>query len=237
MSGRVLIASGLLFACSHEPPPTTAATASPGRSTGPTATVTAAAATATGTRFCPRETEEVGARPPQGEVLWCEDNDGRKQGPYRAWYESGALEEEGQYKDGKRVGVWRFFDQNGELRGTRSFQLRVTLKLCVFEKSSRRGLDGALVLVTNIESGDSTTAQTDPFGRASVVIDSGRGRIEVVGPFPRPEAHVDLTPGSRPVPMPLDGATVQRIVQRGMGRLSTAASCARAPAAGQRSGP
>lgn len=227
MTGRVLIASGFLLACSQQPPPTTAATAPPGRSTGPTATATAAAATTTAPRFCPRETEEVGARPPQGEVIWCEDDDGRKQGPYRAWYESGALEEEGQYRDGKRVGVWRFFDPDGEVRGTRTFQLRISMKLCVFEKSSRRGLDGALVQVTNIESGDSTTAQTDPFGRASVVIDAGRGRIEVVGPFPRPEAHVDLAPGSRPVAMPLDSAAVQRIVQRGMGRLSSATSCAK----------
>lgn len=220
MNRRVLVASALLLACSHSPaPPPPAARAGrsirpPGRSLPPAA------------GFCPPATEQVGARPPDGEVLFCEDEDGRKQGPYRSWYEGGQLEEEGKYKDGKRVGVWRFFGPDGELKGTRTFQLRISVKLCVFEKSTKRGLEGALVLVTNVETGDTSTAQTDPFGRANLVVDSGRGRVEVVGPFPRPEVHVELTSGARSIPLALDSPSVQRIVQRNMGRLSTVPSCA-----------
>jgi hypothetical protein len=222
MNRRALLTGALLLlACSSAPPPAARPRpARPGTSTQPLPHVRAP-------RFCPAGTEQVGAKPPEGEVIWCEDEDGRKQGPYRAWYESGALEEEGQYKDGTRVGAWRFFGPDGDLRGTRTFQLRVTVKLCVYEKATKRGLDGALVLVTNIETGDTSTAQTDPFGRANVVIDSGRGRVEVVGPFPRPEAHADLASSARPLAIALDSKSVQRMVQRGMGRLSSVASCAK----------
>jgi hypothetical protein len=224
MRARPLVASALVLACSHPPaapPPARAAKAGPAaRSARPVPVAQRAS-------FCPPDTEQVGAEPPTGEVIWCEDADGLKQGSYRSWYDSGALEEEGQYQDGKRVGVWRFFDERGDLRGTRTFALKVSVKLCVFERSSRRGLDGALVLVTNLETGDASSAQTDPFGRATVVVDSGPGRVEVAGPFPRPEVHVDLAGGQRPLPVGLATADVQRIVQRGTGRLAAVTSCAR----------
>jgi hypothetical protein len=220
MIRRAVLAAAWLAGCSHtQPAPQPAPLAGSSSASDRDAPVTRAPS------FCPRDTEQVGAEPPGGGVVWCEDGDGLKQGPYRSWYDSGELEEEGQYQDGKRVGVWRFFDEKGELKGTRKFQFRVSVKLCVFEKSSKRGLDGALVMVTNLESGDTTTASTDPFGRATVQVDSGRGRIEVIGPFPRPEIHVELTGGARSIPVALDSAVVQRIVQRGS-RLSNVTSCA-----------
>jgi hypothetical protein len=218
MMHRAVLAAAWLAGCSHPQP-----APQPAPLTGRSSASDSGAPVAHAPSFCPRDTEQVGAEPPGGGVIWCEDGDGLKQGPYRSWYDSGELEEEGQYQDGKRVGVWRFFDEKGELKGTRTFQFRVSVKLCVFEKSSKRGLDGALVMVTNLETGDTTTASTDATGRATAQVDSGRGRIEVIGPFPRPEIHAELTNGS--IPVALDSAIVQRIVQRGS-RLSSVASCA-----------
>ena len=177
--------------------------------------------------FCPSDTEQVGAEPPDGGVVWCEDADGRKRGPYRSWYDSGELEEEGQYQDGKRVGVWRFFDEKGELKGQKTFRLRVRVKVCVFEKSSRRALERTMVQVTNLETLDSSTVFTDPAGMAAVEIDSGRGRVEVAGLFPHVEVRTELEGSGRPVPVPLDSAAVQRILRINMGRLASTSSCAR----------
>ncbi len=220
MIHRAVLVAAWLAGCSH-----TQAAPQPGPLAGRSSAPASAAPMTPAKSFCPPDTDQVGAEPPGGGVVWCEDGDGHKQGPYRSWYDSGEIEEEGQYQDGKRVGIWRFFDEKGELKGTRTFQFRVSVKLCVFEKSSRRGLDGALVVVTNLETGDSTTASTDPFGRATVQVDSGRGRVEVIGPFPRPEIHVELTGGARSIPVALESAVVQRIVQRGS-RLSSVTSCA-----------
>jgi hypothetical protein len=178
-------------------------------------------------RFCPKDTEQVGAEPPAGGVVWCEDADGRKQGPYRSWYDSGELEEEGQFQDGKRVGLWRFFDEKGELKGTRTFRLRVRVKVCVYEKSSRRALERTMVQVTNLETLDSSTVFTDPAGMAAVEIDSGRGRIEVAGLFPHVEVRADLEGTGRPIAVALDSAAVQKILRINMGRLASASSCAR----------
>jgi antitoxin component YwqK of YwqJK toxin-antitoxin module len=36
-------------------------------------------------------------------------------GPYRSWWDSGALKEEGTFRNGKRVGTYRCYHQSGEL--------------------------------------------------------------------------------------------------------------------------
>jgi len=218
MTIRSLVAGLLLLACSHPPverPP-------PGRADPPPS-----APLRRTERFCPPGTEQVGAEPPVGEVIWCEDDDGRKQGRYRSWYESGELEEEGQYKDGSRIGVWRFFDEKGEPTGKKTFRLRVRVKLCVYEKASRRALDRALLQVINVESGATATAITDPAGMAVVEIDSGRGRIEVEGMFPRFEVRAELDGGPQSIAVALDSPSVQKMQRFNMGRLSTASPCAR----------
>lgn len=49
------------------------------------------------------------------------DEDGRVlQGAYRAWYQSGQVSEEGQYKDGKREGTWHFWTPAGEVDTART---------------------------------------------------------------------------------------------------------------------
>ena len=219
MSRPIVLVAAALAGCSHggqAGPPA-------GRSSAPEPPPLAPAAA----RFCPPDTEQVGAQPPDGGVVWCEDGDGIKQGPYRSWYDSGELEEEGQYQDGKRVGVWRFFDEKGELAGTKTFRLRVRVKLCVYQKSSRRALERTMLQVTNIETLDSSRVFTDPAGMAAVEIDSGRGRIEVAGLFPHVEVRAELDGSGRPVAVALDNAQVQKILRSSNGRLAGASSCAR----------
>jgi hypothetical protein len=46
------------------------------------------------------------------------DSDGKLQGEYRVWDDSGALTESGQYLDGLKEGVWRSTDENGVTRVT-----------------------------------------------------------------------------------------------------------------------
>ncbi|MFN6380119.1 MAG: toxin-antitoxin system YwqK family antitoxin [Flavobacteriales bacterium] len=36
-------------------------------------------------------------------------------GPYKVWHENGFLRLEGQYKMGKKIGNWRFFDNTGQV--------------------------------------------------------------------------------------------------------------------------
>jgi hypothetical protein len=220
MNCRVLVAGALALACSHPapPPPRTRV----GRGAPPVAPPVKRSPA-----FCPAGTEQVGGAPPLGEVIWCEDEDGRKQGPYRSWYESGELEEEGQFRDGSRIGVWRFFDDKGELQGTKTFRQKVRVKVCVYEKATRRALERALLQITNVESLDTATAFTDPIGMAAVEVDSGRGRVEVAGLFPHFEVRVDLEGSARPIPVALDSASIQKILRVNMGRLTGPAPCAR----------
>ena len=62
-------------------------------------------------------------------VEWFEDAgkrfqyqliDSRKEGPYRAWHQSGQLAAEGQYQRGRREGVWRFLNEDGSVDAERS---------------------------------------------------------------------------------------------------------------------
>ena len=225
MTARIaLTASALALACSHRSPaPHTSAAAPPGSSRTTPALVPATTAES----FCPRDTEKVGDAPPGGGVVWCEDADGRKQGPYRSWYDSGQLEEEGQYRDGTKVGQWRYFDEQGELKGTKMFRQRVTVNFCVYEKATRRAVEHATLFVTNVETGDKTATTTKADGRGAAVVDSGHGRVEVFGPFPRFEVAVDFDGQVHPVRVALDAGAIQKILQRNMGRLTTTAACAR----------
>lgn len=47
-----------------------------------------------------------------GVLEWCEDGQGRKQGPYRSWFHTGLyLMEKGTYKDGNKTGAWTECDR------------------------------------------------------------------------------------------------------------------------------
>jgi hypothetical protein len=61
---------------------------------------------------CPAGTARVEARPPAGPEAWCE-RDGRRDGPYRAWYPRGRLKIEGAFADGRKTGRWTYWHGNG----------------------------------------------------------------------------------------------------------------------------
>ena len=41
---------------------------------------------------------------------------------YQEWHENGKLEEEGNYKYGKKEGIWKTWHNNGQLAGIRKFK-------------------------------------------------------------------------------------------------------------------
>lgn len=65
---------------------------------------------------CPPDHREAGARPPEGREWWCEVETARgwvRDGPARRWRHARAVEEEGEYRDGKRHGTWTRFWRTG----------------------------------------------------------------------------------------------------------------------------
>jgi antitoxin component YwqK of YwqJK toxin-antitoxin module len=62
-----------------------------------------------------------GAAPPSGTKEWCE-KDGKKNGGYWEYWETGERLMEGEYTDGKRTGVWTEFYKNGNKTSMGSFE-------------------------------------------------------------------------------------------------------------------
>ncbi len=56
--------------------------------------------------------------------LWSEGSyvEGIRQGYSRAYYESGIIRMEGDYIDDKQVGLWLFWDENGQLAHKENFK-------------------------------------------------------------------------------------------------------------------
>lgn len=46
------------------------------------------------------------------------DAEGKRQGPWKEYFETGELRSEGEYKDGKRVGPWKHYHANGKIEQT-----------------------------------------------------------------------------------------------------------------------
>jgi hypothetical protein len=56
---------------------------------------------------CPPETDRKLKEEYAGLYEWCEDGQGRRQGPYRSWFSTGLyLMEKGEYKNGGKTGEW-----------------------------------------------------------------------------------------------------------------------------------
>lgn len=49
------------------------------------------------------------------------DAEGKRQGPWKEFFETGELKSEGKYKDGKRVGPWKHYHANGKIEQTGSY--------------------------------------------------------------------------------------------------------------------
>lgn len=71
---------------------------------------------------CPPGSERRGAPPPEGESVWCEDAEGRRQGPYLKWRSGGALWVKGQYEDRRQEGWWRIWSEEGRLISEREYR-------------------------------------------------------------------------------------------------------------------
>ena len=56
---------------------------------------------------CPKDTALKLKEEHAGLYEWCEDGQGRKQGPYRSWFNTGIyLMQVGTYEDGAKTGAW-----------------------------------------------------------------------------------------------------------------------------------
>ncbi len=44
-----------------------------------------------------------------------EFQDGKKSGTYKSWFKNGQLKTIGNFKNNKRVGAWKFFNEKGDL--------------------------------------------------------------------------------------------------------------------------
>lgn len=50
------------------------------------------------------------------------DNNGLRQGKWHGFYDNGQLRYQGQFKDGKGVGVFEYYDEQGNLKATNTFE-------------------------------------------------------------------------------------------------------------------
>ena len=54
------------------------------------------------------------------------DEEGRRQGPWKEYYETGELKSEGSYKDNLKIGKWNYYFRNGDIEQTGSYQRGLT---------------------------------------------------------------------------------------------------------------
>jgi len=65
---------------------------------------------------CPDGGRERGDGPPRGYARWCEKSGPfgvQRHGPYATWHPSGAMKEEGEYRDGRQHGRWTVWTAQG----------------------------------------------------------------------------------------------------------------------------
>ncbi len=67
---------------------------------------------------CPEGATAKGDKPPSGTEWWCEKDDaeGVREGPSIKWHANGQKAEEGEYKDGKKVGRWTEWYENAQVQ-------------------------------------------------------------------------------------------------------------------------
>jgi len=71
---------------------------------------------------CPKGTTPSGETTPEVSEAWCEDSNHEMHGPYRAWWPNGKPGTEGQYEHGTATGKWRGWYESGELQGEEWFE-------------------------------------------------------------------------------------------------------------------
>ena len=110
--GALTIALGL-SACGENPKPAAVPTATTTTTTTTTTTATTAAAPPKDDVKIMKEFWDTGKIKFYNEMRKGADGKWDRNGLGRAYFSSGLLEREGQYKDGKRIGVWIYFNPEG----------------------------------------------------------------------------------------------------------------------------
>ena len=110
--GALTIALGL-SACGENPKPAAVPTATTTTTTTTTTTATTAAAPPKDDVKIMKEFWETGKIKFYNEMRKGADGKWDRNGLGRAYFSSGLLEREGQYKNGKRIGVWIYFNPEG----------------------------------------------------------------------------------------------------------------------------
>ena len=110
--GALTIALGL-SACGENPKPAAVPTATTTTTTTTTTTATTAAAPPKDDVKIMKEFWDTGKIKFYNEMRKGADGKWDRNGLGRAYFSSGLLEREGQYKNGKRIGVWIYFNPEG----------------------------------------------------------------------------------------------------------------------------
>ena len=174
-----------------------------------------------GSSICPTRTEQLGAEPPDGDMLWCVNTDGQKHGPFKTWYDNGQIESDGQFSNGVRSGYWRYWSRSGQL--TRE---EVRIDICVFEKSSGRALENVRLIASQIDARKfSGATATDRTGLATLWLSPGKFNVAISDlPYFQSEKDIEVT---RPllVVFDLDDEVRRNLTTRSRGRLSAPHRC------------
>ena len=86
---------------------------------------------------CPKGTTPNGETSPEVSEAWCEDSSHKMHGPYRAWWPTKKLGNEGQYNHGAAIGKWRAWYESGELQGVEWFENGKKTKGLYYDKQGR----------------------------------------------------------------------------------------------------
>jgi hypothetical protein len=91
-----------------------------------------------GDLVCPKGTTPKAESTPQVSEAWCEilrAGATEMHGPYRAWWPNGKLGTEGQYSHEKQTGRWRGWYETGELQGEEWYEDGRRVKGHYFDKA------------------------------------------------------------------------------------------------------
>lgn len=175
---------------------------------------------------CPTGTEQFGAGPPEGDMLWCVDGNGKNHGPFKTWYASGQIESEGTYANGVRVGTWRYWSASGELKG-----VMVRIDVCVYERSSGRALEDVILVAHEAKTERFFSMTTDNSGLATLWVSPGKYSVAIgQSPFFRSSKEIEIR-APLTVTFDLDDEARRNLTTRSAGRLSAVAASCRTPSA------
>ena len=90
---------------------------------------------------CPNGTVPRGETTPEVREAWCEltaNGKTAQHGPHRSWWPNGRLATKGTYVFGKAEGRWSGWDETGELQGEEWFKNGKIVKARYYDKQGKR---------------------------------------------------------------------------------------------------